>query len=174
MCKFKSQRLKTETHTISYRIHSTSFSYITVHTFYAVIHSYETVLSTVRWVEYISIFISILQLPSFCTELHAVQHLLFCQQHNMSICMCLSVCVWESERSPVVSSCCLRGSQRLPPWNRRRRGTELGSDRPTKTPLQRLLEEKQDGASAENTFTILSKYDTGVTQKAYWHTVFRQ
>lgn len=28
---------------------------------------------------------------------------------------------------PAVSSCCLRGSQRLPPWNRRRRGTELGS-----------------------------------------------
>lgn len=81
-----------------------------------------------------------------------------CSSPNSTICLLVSV--WESERPPVASSCCLRGSQRLPPWNRRRRGTELGSDRPTKTPLQKLWGEKQEGASTGNTWAILSKYYT--------------
>lgn len=68
--------------------------------------------------------------------------------------------VRESERPPVVSPCCLRGSQRLPPWNRRRRGTELGSDRPAKTPLQKIWGGKQGGASTEDTCIVRSKYYT--------------
>lgn len=79
---------------------------------------------------------------------------------SLSLFLPVCLCVWESERPPVVSSCCLRGSQRLPPWNRRRRGTELGSDRPTKTPLQKLWGEEQEDASTENTHTALFKYYT--------------
>lgn len=85
---------------------------------------------------YVSISISVfLQLPGFCTELHNI-----CSPANSTTCLLVSVCLYvrESERPPAVSSCCLRGSQRLPPWNRRRRGTELGSERPAKTPLQKL------------------------------------
>lgn len=79
-------------------IYSTSFSYSSHHKLKH-IH--------MKLYEYskVSLYLhscSILELPDFCAELQAAQHLQYPQQHNMpigislSLCLCLSVCVNQS------------------------------------------------------------------------------